>query len=174
MRRSLRSTDLVARLGGDEFAVLMHAADKEPLPEVVAQRLVETLGRPYEIEGHQLLIGTSIGIAIGPIDGATTNDVLIAADLALYAAKAAGRGTYRFFRKEMNEEIRARQQIETDLREALTGDQLELYYQPIIDMADRRIVGFEALARWNHPARAGHARQIHFGGGGLRADQHAR
>ena len=153
MRRSLRASDLVARLGGDEFAVLMHAVDKEPSPEVVAQRLVETLGRPYEIEGHQLLIGTSIGIAIGPIDGATTNDVLIAADLALYAAKAAGRGTYRFFHKAMNEEVRVRQQIETDLREALAGDQLELYYQPIIDMADRKLIGFEALARWNHPKR---------------------
>ena len=151
MRRSLRATDLVARLGGDEFAILLKSADKEPFPEVVAQRMVETLSRPYEIEGHQLLIGTSIGIAVGPTDGNTTNELLIAADLALYAAKAAGRGTYRFFRKEMNEEIRARQQIETDLREALISDQLELYYQPIVSLADRRIVGFEALARWNHP-----------------------
>jgi diguanylate cyclase (GGDEF)-like protein len=153
MRQSLRSTDLVARLGGDEFAILLHSANKEPFPEVVAQRMVETLSRPYEIEGHQLLIGTSIGVAIGPTDGATTNELLIAADLALYAAKAAGRGTYRFFRKEMNEEIRARQEIETDLRAALTDDQLELYYQPIVALADRRIVGFEALARWNHPVR---------------------
>ena len=153
MRRSLRSTDLVARLGGDEFAILLHAANMEPFPEVVAQRMVDALSRPYDIDGHQLLIGTSIGIAVGPADGATTNDLLIAADLALYAAKAAGRGTYRFFRKEMNDEIRARQQIETDLRAALTGDQLELYYQPIITLADRRIVGFEALARWNHPVK---------------------
>ncbi len=151
MRRSVRSTDLVARLGGDEFAVLMETIDREQSPEVVAERLVETLSRPYEIEGHQLLIGASVGIAIGTIDGTTTNEVLIAADLALYAAKAAGRGTYRFFRKEMNEEIKARQRIETDLREALRLEQLELYYQPIVRLADRAIVGFEALARWNHP-----------------------
>lgn len=153
MKQSLRATDLVARLGGDEFAVLMQSTNKEPLPEVVAQRLVENLGRPYDIEGHQLLIGTSVGIAVGPVDGATTNELLIAADLALYAAKAAGRGTYRFFRKEMNEEIRARQEIETDLRQALVSDQLELYYQPVIVLADRTIVGFEALARWNHPVK---------------------
>jgi diguanylate cyclase (GGDEF)-like protein len=151
MKATLRSTDLVARLGGDEFAVLMQSANMEPFPEAVAQRLVDTLCRPYDIDGHHLLIGTSIGVAIGPMDGGNANDLLIAADLALYAAKASGRGTYRFFRKEMNDEIKARQQIETDLRQALIDDQLELYYQPIVGVADRKIVGFEALARWNHP-----------------------
>jgi diguanylate cyclase (GGDEF)-like protein len=151
MKQSLRSSDLVARLGGDEFAVLLESIDREVSPEIVAQRLVETISRPYDIDGHQLIIGASIGIALGPADAATTNEVLIAADLALYAAKSAGRGTYRFFAREMNEEIRARQEIETDLRAALIEGQLELYYQPVVALADRRIVGFEALARWNHP-----------------------
>jgi diguanylate cyclase (GGDEF)-like protein len=151
MRKSMRSTDLIARLGGDEFAVLMDTLDEERTPEIVAQRLVDALSRPYEIGGHQLLIGASVGIAIGPVDGASTNEVLIAADLALYAAKAAGRGTYRFFRKEMNDEIKSRQRIERDLRDALLHDQLELHYQPVVRLKDRAIVGFEALARWNHP-----------------------
>jgi predicted signal transduction protein with EAL and GGDEF domain len=105
------------------------------------------------IDGHQIVIGASVGIAIGPADGVTTDDVLVAADLALYAAKAAGRGTYRFFRKEMNEEVRSRQEIEADLRAAIAGGELELYYQPIVSLPGRNVIGFEALARWNHPVR---------------------
>jgi diguanylate cyclase (GGDEF)-like protein len=151
MKQVVRATDLVARLGGDEFAVLMSPLGAEATPDTVAKRLVETLSRPYVIEGHQLLIGASVGIAIWPADGATANEVLIAGDLALYAAKAAGRGTHRFFDVKMNAEIRERQRIETDLREALRSEQLELYYQPLVRLADRSIVGFEALARWNHP-----------------------
>ena len=151
MQQSLRSTDLVARLGGDEFAVLLTHANREPTADIVAERLVETLSRPYDIDGHQILIGASIGIAMGPADGGSSNDLMIAADLALYAAKAAGRGTYRFFAEEMNEEIKGRQKIETDLREAVANEALELYYQPIINLATNTVSGFEALARWTHP-----------------------
>ncbi len=151
MKQMTRGTDLVARLGGDEFAVLLASGEQQPTAEAVACRLVEALSRPYELDGHQILIGASIGIAVGPADGRTTNELLIAADLALYAAKAAGRGTYRFFDRQMNEEIKGRRQIETDLRDAITRGQLELYYQPIINLRQNTISGFEALARWIHP-----------------------
>ncbi len=151
MKQILRASDLVARLGGDEFAVLLASAEQQPTAEVVASRIVEALSRPYEIDGHQILIGASIGIAVGPTDGRSTNELLIAADLALYAAKAGGRGTYRFFNRQMNEEIKGRRQIETDLREAITNGELELHYQPIIALRQNTISGFEALARWIHP-----------------------
>lgn len=151
IRQSVRLTDVVARMGGDEFAVVLASAHQEPRPEVVAQRLVETLGQPYLIDGQKIVIGTSIGIAVGPMDGQTANELLIAADLALYAAKAGGRGTFRFFTKEMNEEVKGRQQVETDLRDAIANDKLELHYQPIVRLSDGAVDGFEALARWTHP-----------------------
>jgi len=151
LRDSLRPTDLIGRLGGDEFAIVLTSWGAEGKPEIVAARLVDILSWPYDIEGCQILIGASIGIAIGPEDGQTSNELLISADLALYAAKAAGRCTYRFFAKEMNEDIKVRQQIETDLRKAITGEELELHYQPIINLQKNSIVGFEALARWRHP-----------------------
>lgn len=151
LREMLRSSDVIARIGGDEFAVLIATADQLSTVEAVASRIVEALSRPYEIDGHQILIGASVGIALGPVDGETTNDLLIAADLALYSAKAAGRGTYRFFDRKMNEEIKERRQIETDLREAISDGKLELHYQPIINLKRNTISGFEALARWTHP-----------------------
>ena len=153
LRAALRPTDLVARLGGDEFAVVLREIKSARTCRIVVQRLVEAIGRPYDIDGRQILIGTSIGVAIGPADGQSTNDLLIAADLALYAAKAAGRGRYQFFAKEMNEEIKARQTIEGDLRIAITEQQLELHYQPIVNLKDNTVAGFEALARWTHPVK---------------------
>ena len=151
LKECVRTTDQVGRLGGDEFAVLLSSGDQQGRPEVIAKRLVETLSRPYDINGQQLLIGVSIGIALAPEDGKTADDLLISADLALYAAKAAGRGTYRFFAKDMNEGVKARQQLETDLRVAIDRKDLELHYQPIINLRENAIVGFEALARWRHP-----------------------
>ena len=153
LRKSVRPIDFIARLGGDEFAVLLSFRDEEEKPEIVAQRLVDTLSRSYDIGGHQILIGVSIGIAIGPEDGQTSNELLIAADLALYAAKAGGRCTYRFFAKEMNEGMKVRQQIETDLREAIANEKLELHYQPVINLQKNAVIGFEALARWRHPVQ---------------------
>ncbi len=152
-KKLVRTTDVVARIGGDEFAVLLASADQQPTAEIVARRLVEALSRPYNVDGHQLLIGASIGIAVGPADGASTNELLIAADLALYAAKSSGRGTYRFFARQMNEAIKQRQEIETDLRQAIADEKLELHYQPIINLKQNNIWGFEALARWTHPLR---------------------
>ncbi len=111
------------------------------------------VSQPYEIDGHQILSSVSIGIAVGPHDGDNADDLLMAADLALYAVKANGRGTYRFYQKSMNEEINDRRQIEMDLREAIERNELELHYQPIIDLQRNVITGFEALARWRHPVK---------------------
>ena len=153
LRRCTRNGDTVARFGGDEFAVLLAGITSAEVAERVAKRLNDALGRAYEIDGHQILISASIGIALCPQDAATADSILVAADLALYAAKASGRGTYRVFRRQMNDDIQALKQIETDLREAIVQRQLELNYQPIIDLVSKRITGFEALTRWRHPVR---------------------
>ena len=151
LRTSLRSNDFIARIGGDEFAILLSLDPDRESVESVAQRLVDKLGAPYAVNGLHLLIGASIGIAIAPDDGHTSHELLVAADLALYAAKTAGRSTYRFFSNDMNEGIKARQRIETDLHQAIVDRQLELHYQPIINLKTNSLVGFEALARWHHP-----------------------
>src|SRR5205085_9158072 len=139
------------RLGGDEFAVVLTAVDSRASLEAVASRLIAAVGHTYEIEGHRLRSSISIGIAVGPIDGTTADDLLMAADLALYAVKASARGTYKFYEPSMNEGINDRRQIEMDLREAIEKRELELHYQPIVDLQRNVITGFEALARWRHP-----------------------
>jgi predicted signal transduction protein with EAL and GGDEF domain len=108
---------------------------------------------PYEIIGHQIRSSVSIGIAVGPQDGENAEDLLMAADLALYAVKAGNRGTYAFYQSSMNKELNDRRQIELDLRDAIEGNQLELYYQPIINLRRNAISGFEALARWRHKVK---------------------
>jgi diguanylate cyclase (GGDEF)-like protein len=153
LRGALQETEMLARLGGDEFAIVMPAVESRAALEALATRLTEVVGQPYEVDGHRILSSVSIGIAVGPQDGDNSDDLLKAADLALYAVKANGRGTYRFYQQSMNEEINDRRQIEMDLREALDKNQLELYYQPIIDLQRNVITGFEALARWRHPVK---------------------
>jgi len=150
LKENLRATDLVARLGGDEFAVLLTLKDDDAACDLVARRLVDALSRPYDVNGSPVLIGVSIGIAVAPDDGQTSNDLLVAADLALYAAKSAGRGTFRYFSRDLNEGMKARQELEADLRQALSDRQLELHYQPIVQLKTGGLIGFEALARWNH------------------------
>ncbi len=153
LRSVLRESDVVARLGGDEFAVLLPAIESYAEVEAIAKRIVEVMAQPYRVEHHHISTSISIGIAIGPHDGQTEDDLLVASDLALYAVKAGGRGSYRFYEKSMNEEVNERREVEIDLREALERGQLELYYQPIIDVQRNRIAGFEALARWPHPTK---------------------
>ena len=153
LKQSLRPQDIVARLGGDEFAVLLSAICDEQAPATVAGRLLDVLSRPYDIESHRLMITVSIGIAVSKKDGESESELLIASDLALYAAKTAGRDTYRFFSKEMNEQIKARQSLETDLRQALVNGEIEVNYQPCINLRTEALVGFEALARWTHPKK---------------------
>jgi diguanylate cyclase (GGDEF)-like protein len=155
--RRLKATvgehDTVARLGGDEFAVVQIGRSEEAAARALAGRLVEVISAPYEIDDHQIVIGVSIGISLSPQDGDDPDELLKNADLALYRAKADGRGTYRFFETGMDARAQARRLLEMDLRAGLQRDEFQVYYQPIRDVASDRVVAFEALLRWNHPQR---------------------
>lgn len=144
---------LVARLGGDEFAVLLDSHDAQADAEKISHALIAAVCLPLEIDGHQLAIGTSIGIALASTDGSDAETLMRNADLALYKAKEEGRGTFRFFEAEMNARAQARRTIEMDLRAALANGELELYFQPLFDLTRNEFSAFEALLRWNHPTR---------------------
>jgi len=150
---ALREGDSVARLGGDEFAVIQCHSPQPEGATGMAKRLVDLIGRTYAVEGQLLHIGASIGVAIYPDDGLEPDILFKNADLALYRAKAEGRSCYRFFETGMNERMQSRRLMEIDLRRALAFKQLELEYQPQIELATGRVVGFEALIRWHHPER---------------------
>jgi diguanylate cyclase (GGDEF)-like protein len=151
LQRSLQHGEVLARLGGDEFAIVMPSFASRASLATSARNIVETIALPYDIDGHRIRTTVSIGIAVGPKDGINADDLLMAADLALYAVKTTGRGTYCFYEHSMNEELNDRRQIETDLREAIEQHRLHLAYQPVIDLRRNAISGFEALARWDHP-----------------------
>jgi diguanylate cyclase (GGDEF)-like protein len=140
---------LVARLGGDEFAVVLRRKAGEA--GSVANRLIAALSAPYQLGGQNLTVSASIGIAIGPADGADADTLLKNADLALSQAKQEGRAACRFFESAMNAQAQARHRLETDLRRALAEGELELHFQPLFDLETDRIGSFEALLRWNHP-----------------------
>jgi predicted signal transduction protein with EAL and GGDEF domain len=144
---------VLARLGGDEFAIVVPSVSSREDLAALAEALIAAVVAPYEIIGHQIRSSISIGIAVGPHDGRDAEDLLMAADLALYAVKAVNRGTYRFYESAMNKELNDRRQIEFDLRNAIERNQLELFYQPIINTRNNAISGFEALARWRHPVK---------------------
>ncbi|MET0568580.1 MAG: EAL domain-containing protein, partial [Hyphomicrobiaceae bacterium] len=148
-----RGRDLVVRLGGDEFAIIQSGADTRPHAEAFTQRIIKAVSQPYQIHGHKIIIGATVGIAFAPVDGSDPDQLLKCADMALYRAKSMGRGTHAFFEPEMAGRLKVRRSLELDLRRALAEDQLELYYQPIIDLATERIVCCEALMRWRHPER---------------------
>jgi diguanylate cyclase (GGDEF)-like protein len=155
LQAAVRDTDKVARLGGDEFAVLQLAADLPAGAAVLSDRLIGAVKAPCVIDEHQLLVGTSVGIALLKTDGMhyDPDELLKSADLAMYRAKAEGRGIFRFFEPEMDARAQARRLLELDLRRALTEGQFELHYQPLLDLRKDSISGFEALVRWQHPAR---------------------
>jgi len=150
---SIRTEDTAARLGGDEFAVIQVGVAHPDGPGVMAERLVKAIGKPFDLGGQQTMIGTSIGIALHPGDGEEGEDLVRAADTALYRAKEAGRGTFRFFEAEMDIRLHERRLLERDLRQALAEEQLRVHYQPLADCGGGKIVGFEALVRWTHPER---------------------
>ena len=151
MRACTREGDLVVRLGGDEFAVVQAAASQPTEATALARRLIEVLGEPFEIAGQRVEIGVSVGIALaGDIAVHTPEALIKCADLALYRAKAEGRGCYRFFEAEMDIRMQARRALELDLRGALANGQFELFYQPQVKVGSG-ISGFEALLRWHHP-----------------------
>lgn len=149
----VRENDTLARLGGDEFVVVQSGIEGPEQPEALARHLIDSLCQPFDLEGHQVVIGTSIGVALGPDDADDADRLLKHADLALYRAKADGRGTYRFFEAEMDARAQRRRQLELDLRRALVSREFELYYQPLVDAQTQKVIGFEALLRWNNAAR---------------------
>jgi diguanylate cyclase (GGDEF)-like protein len=145
--------DAVARIGGDEFAIIIGDVTKATAVTTFAARVVETVSAPLDLDGHQVVVGASIGIALAPTDASDANQLLKSGDMALSRAKADGRGTYRFFEPKMDALMQARRMLMLDLRKALVDGELELYYQPLVNLATAEISGFEALLRWNHPAR---------------------
>jgi diguanylate cyclase (GGDEF)-like protein len=153
MRSCVRGEDIVARLGGDEFAIVQVPSDRPPNITALAGRLLETVGAPYEIDGHQVVVGASVGIAMAPNDGREPDVLMKNADLALYRAKADGGGAYRFFEVAMDARMQARRALELDLRKAVVKGEFELYYQPIIEVKSGKITSCEALIRWHHPER---------------------
>ena len=153
LRTQVRDTDTIARMGGDEFAVIEHPLSQPADAIALARRLIEAVCQPYEIDGHQVIIGTSIGIAVGPMDGTTPEQLMRNADLALYRAKGDGRGTFHFFEPAMDAMMQARRVMEHDLRRALANGEFELHYQPMSNLSNDEIIGFEALLRWRHPEK---------------------
>ncbi|MES9858892.1 MAG: EAL domain-containing protein [Sedimenticola sp.] len=153
VRECLRSTDTVARLGGDEFTVILSDVNDQYSIGRVAQKIIDTLKRPFNIEGNEVFIGASIGIGIYPNDGTNRGDLAKHADIAMYEAKSAGRGNYQFFTPAMNANNLKRIQVEHGLRTALDKDELILHYQPKLELESDKVCGMEALLRWQHPKR---------------------
>jgi len=153
LRACVREGDTVARLGGDEFAVVQCGLTDLTGATRLAGRIVEALAETFALQGHQVMIGGSVGVAVSPNDGTGTDELLKKADMALYRAKADGRGTFHFFERKMDDELQARRALELDLRVALAEGQFELYYQPLFSLGADRVMGCEALLRWRHPTR---------------------
>ena len=150
---SLGPDCFAARLGGDEFAIY-HIGDRQPDGAgELARRITACIAEPFEIGGHQIVVGTSIGIALWPRDGKDADELLKNADMALYRAKQDGKGGYRFFEPDMDRKMRDWHEMERDLRDAIAENQFELYYQPLVSLEDERVLAFEALIRWHHPRR---------------------
>ena len=153
MRSSVHETDIVARLGGDEFAIVQVSFEKPADATALARRLIESVSMPYQVDGHQIVVGTSIGISIAPNDGQSPDQLTKNADLALYRCKADGGGLYRFFEAEMDARMQERRALELDLRKALVSSQFTLEFQPIVTLKTGRVTACEALIRWRHPDR---------------------
>jgi diguanylate cyclase (GGDEF)-like protein/PAS domain S-box-containing protein len=154
LKASLRETDVVARLGGDEFAIIQ-AGEPDPRGAAIelAKRIIALNSAPYDINGTMVSIGTSIGIAMASADDVDPDALMKRADLALYRTKSEGRNGYCFFDERMTADADARRQLEADLRDAVSHDDIDVYYQPILHVKTRRLFGFEALARWRHPVK---------------------
>lgn len=149
----VRSADTLARFGGDEFVVLMADTSSREKAGLVAGRIIDAVALPFDLGGHRVEIGASIGLALSPGDGTTADALISHADLALYRAKADGRGVFRFFESEMDVKKQERRRLEMELRQAVRLEQFEVYYQPEIDVPTETLLGFEALLRWHHPER---------------------
>ncbi len=153
LKNTVRGRDIVARLGGDEFAILCNSTNSIQSATNLAEQLIHNLSESIEVEKINIEIGVSVGIAFAGRDGSTAHEILNNADLALYRAKAEGKGTYRFYEREMDEIVKERRALETDLKSALKNGELSLSFQPLISAVEGKTTGFEALARWHHPER---------------------
>jgi len=153
LRDCVREVDTISRLGGDEFAIIQRARDPAPDSAALAARIQEAIEAPFDIDGHQVNVGTSIGIAIAPGDGDTPDELMKNADLALYRAKSDNGGTYHHFEPEMDRKMQERRRLEADLRKALVNGEFRLHYQPLLNIERNEVCGFEALIRWRHPER---------------------
>jgi diguanylate cyclase (GGDEF)-like protein/PAS domain S-box-containing protein len=153
LRGCTRELDVVARMGGDEFAIIMTQMEQATDAAALSKRIRDSVIKPYQIEGHQIVTDISIGISVAPMDAVESAEILRNADMALYDAKADGRGTFRFFEPEMNTRMKVRRELEMDLRRALASEQFQLYYQPLVVLQTNDVNAFEALLRWNHPTR---------------------
>jgi diguanylate cyclase (GGDEF)-like protein/PAS domain S-box-containing protein len=149
----LRNDDLVARVGGDEFVLVLADMASEDEVEDLCKRLIDGIEQPFQVGEHEVFISASIGIAMAPADATLADELLRYADIALYEAKEAGRNTWRFYAGDMNARIIDRRQLESDLRHAIKHDELRLHFQPRYQIEGRRMVGAEALVRWQHPVR---------------------
>jgi diguanylate cyclase (GGDEF)-like protein/PAS domain S-box-containing protein len=153
LRSEVRGNNLVARLGGDEFAIIL-ASDVSPKEASdYAARVIKILSACYDIDGIEVVVGASIGIALSPGDGASSEELMRNADMALYRAKSDGGGVHRFFEREMDRQAQKRRDMEIDLRRAFANGEFELHYQPLVNIAADRISGFESLLRWRHPEK---------------------
>ena len=153
LKTCVGANDFVARLGGDEFAVVQHGAVNEADVDALLDRIYVALRMPFDCHGHRLSADASIGVALAPRDGSDLMGLLKSADLAMYAAKAAGRRVHRFFEPGMKTEANARRELERDMRAAMAEGGFEVHYQPLADLDSEKIVGCEALLRWRHPLR---------------------
>jgi diguanylate cyclase (GGDEF)-like protein len=153
LRKCTREHDTIARLGGDEFAIIMTAMQQPSDAAALSRRVRDAITKPYDLDGHQIVADISIGISVAPTDANEPDQLLKNADMALYGAKADGRGAYRFFEPEMDARMQQRRELEMDLRKALANGEFQLYYQPLVDLQNNDITGFEALLRWHHPVR---------------------
>jgi diguanylate cyclase (GGDEF)-like protein len=153
LRGCTRELDIVARMGGDEFAIIMTQMAQAGDAAILSKRIRDSVIKPYQVEGHQIVTDISIGISVAPMDAVESNELLRNADMAMYDAKADGRGTFRFFEPEMNTRMKVRRELEMDLRKALATEQFELHYQPLVVLETNEVNAFEALLRWHHPSR---------------------
>jgi diguanylate cyclase (GGDEF)-like protein len=153
LRDLLPSTDRIARLGGDEFAILQMSSPQPSSSTSLAERIIEIVAQPHHIDGHEVTVGASIGVAIARPGEMSTESLLKSADLAMYSAKSDGRGTYRIFDPQMDAVVQTRRSLERDMRTSLAQGGFELYYQPLVNLQTKQVTAFEALMRWQHKDR---------------------
>jgi diguanylate cyclase (GGDEF)-like protein len=153
LKACVRSHDLIARIGGDEFVIVQLDVEQPITSTSLAERLIRAIQAPFSIQSHRIVIGTSIGIANSMASTADADSLLRDADIALYVAKAEGRGTWRAFKPEMDHQMQERRRFQIQLHTALAEKQFEVFYQPLMQATTSELAGFEALLRWNHPER---------------------